>query len=428
MRRLFYFLGVLIVTVFLALVARQDPGYVLITRGAWSAETTLSLFVIMAAIGFGLLYVLARLAARGWALPPQLVRWRHARRALRARRASRRGLVELAEGHWADAERILSRHAAASDLALVNYLGAARAAQEQNAPARRDHYLALALRSVPEANLAVELTQAELQLSHGQLEQALATLMHLRSIAPKHTYVLLLLMRLFQKLSSWGDLAELIPELRKRRVVSKEEAEQLELTAHTHLLEIAGNSGNTERLHEAWNRVPRDLKHQPELVGTYAIRLIALEQHQQAEQLLRDAINREWNERLAYLYGFARSPEAEQQLRVGEAWLRSREHNATLLLTVGRISLNQRLWGKARAYLEASLANRESDPEAHQLLAELLTQLGETDLAAKHYKAGLLAAAREMTAQRVGAAVDAGTLLSVPKLHRRPALPRSATS
>jgi len=428
MRRLFYLLAVLIAAVFLALVARQDPGYVLITRGNWSAETTLSLFVIIALISFGLLYTLVRLALRGWALPPQLARWQRRRRAQRARRAASRGLVELAEGHWAAAERILSRNAADSDLALVNYLGAARAAQEQNEPARRDHYLALALRSVPKANLAVELTQAELQLNHGQLEHALATLMHLRSIAPKHTYVLLLLMRLFQKLSSWGDLAALVPELRKRHVVSKDEADQLELTAHRHLLEIAGNSGNAERLEEAWGRVPKELKQHPDLVSAYAVRLIMLEQHERAEQLLREAVSRDWNERLAYLYGFANSRDAEQQLRIAEAWLRAREQNATLLLTVGRISLRQRLWGKARAYLEACLAHRAADPEVHELLAELLTQLGEHELAAGHYKAGLVAAARDVTAQRLGTALGGHTLFKVPKLHRRPALPRSAAS
>mgnify|MGYP000727120986 CR=1 FL=1 len=47
------------------------------------------------------------------------------------------------------------------------------------------------------------MTQAELQLADQQLEQALATLKHLRSVAPKHTYVLRLLRRLYEQLGDY---------------------------------------------------------------------------------------------------------------------------------------------------------------------------------------------------------------------------------
>ena len=71
---------------------------------------------------------------------------------------------------------------------------------------------------MPSADVAVSLTQAELQLADHQLEQALATLKHLRSVAPKHTYVLRLLRRLYEQLGDWEHLRELLPELRRRKV------------------------------------------------------------------------------------------------------------------------------------------------------------------------------------------------------------------
>ena len=83
---------------------------------------------------------------------------------------------------------------------------------------RRDAYIRLAHENMPSADVAVSLTQAELQLADHQLEQALATLRHLRSVAPKHTYVLRLLRRLYEQLGDWEHLRELIPELRRRKV------------------------------------------------------------------------------------------------------------------------------------------------------------------------------------------------------------------
>jgi len=46
------------------------------------------------------------------------------------------------------------------------------------------------------------------------------------------------------------------------------------------------------------------------------------------------------------------------------------------------------LWGKARSYLETSLAE-DPDPEAYELYGRLLTRLGEGDNAALAYRSGL---------------------------------------
>ena len=46
------------------------------------------------------------------------------------------------------------------------------------------------------------------------------------------------------------------------------------------------------------------------------------------------------------------------------------------------------LWGKARSYLESSLALRPS-PEAFQLFGQLLEYLGEVDNASDAYRSGL---------------------------------------
>lgn len=389
MKWLFTAFLILLAAVLLGLLAYQDPGYVLISRGQTTLEMSLSLFASIVVIGFLLLYFLIRTLVRGWHVPGRLRRWRQLRRRRKARHSSNRGLIELAEGNWRRAERALINHAKDSDTPLLNYLSAARAAQKQHAHERRDHYLSLAHNSAPGADIAVELTQAELQLAHGQLEQALASLMHLQSLAPRHPHVLYLLAQLYEQLHSWGDLRALLPKLDKYHVLDETEHDRLSKTVYHNLLQVNGHKA--ENLNSIWQQIPRNLRHDRGLVEEYASHLIALQQHDTAETILREAIKREYNSELVRLYGLVQSTTADRQLQQAEHWLKGREHNANLLLTLGRLAMRRELWGKARSYLEASLGNHET-PETYRELGQLLDQLNETELAAECYRKGLLLA------------------------------------
>jgi HemY protein len=59
-----------------------------------------------------------------------------------------------------------------------------------------------------------------------------------------------------------------------------------------------------------------------------------------------------------------------------------------LLLTLGRLCLQNRLWGKARDYLESSLRLQRS-PETCAELARLLAQLGDTERSNLLFQEGL---------------------------------------
>ena len=391
MRLLFGFLLVLLVGVVAGLLAYQDPGYVLIGRGNLTIETTLSLFIVLLLAAFVAAYLLVRLAVRTWQAPARLRQWRAERRRRRARRSLRQGLIELAEGHWRKAERILIRHADDSSTPLLNYLSAARAAQKQDAPERRDHYLAKALEAMPGADVAVELTQAELQLAHGQLEQALATLEHLRSMVPTHTHVLLLLAQVHERLQSWDELRDLLPLLRKHKVLDDKALHELSVRTWRALLARAAKQGDSAALQAFWKQVPRELRNDRDLLTDYIRALMRLDAHDSAEQLLRDALRQHWDPEWIRLYGEVRASHPERQLAVAEEWLKGHENNALLLLTLGRICLRNQLWGKARAYLEASIGSQPT-AEAWRELGLLLERLDEPEAAAHAFKAGLLLA------------------------------------
>jgi HemY protein len=387
MKWLIYAFVILLAAVLLGLLAYQDPGYVLIGRGKTTLEMSLSLFSTVIVLGFIALYLILRMVFRGWHMPSQIRRWRQIRRARKARQSSNRGLIELAEGNWRRAERALLKNVKDSETPLLNYLSAARAAQKQHAHERRDHYLAQAHSSTPDADMAVELTQAELQLAHGQLEQSLATLVHLQSLTPRHPHVLFLLMQLYEKLQSWGDLKDLLPSLEKNHILNDEEFARLSKKVFLNLLQL--NQHKASNLENIWQQLPRSLRHDPDLVAEYAANLITLNQHDTAESVLRDAIKKEWNLQLVRLYGLVASSQPDRQLQHAENWLKGRENNAILLLTLGRLAKHCELWGKARSYLEASLGSQEQ-AGTYRELGQLLEKMDESDLAADCYRKGLL--------------------------------------
>jgi len=79
---------------------------------------------------------------------------------------------------------------------------------------------------------------------------------------------------------------------------------------------------------------------------------------------------------------------AGSHLKQAESWLTSRPEDPVLLLAAGRACIRNELWGKARSYLESSIAIRPT-PEAYHELGNLMLQLDERDAATSAFAKGL---------------------------------------
>lgn len=395
---LFYSLIFLILAVYIALVAREDPGYALLSHGDWSIEGTLVLLVtLLTALISGVL-ILVLLLIKTIKLPGRLGSWNQNRKTVKAIKSCNQGYIELAEGNWREAEKYLRKSANSSGMPILNYLAAARAAQEEGAQRRRDNYLLQAHKSDPDADIAIGLTQAELQIKDGQAEQALATLMHLRSVAPRHKQVLKMLFGVYQQLNSWQDLEKLLPELRKSQVFEHHVLSDFEQSLTKQLMRQALDERNISELKSIWSRLPKSIQNEPGVIHFYCQLLLQVGEEQLAVDIIKDGIKRHWYAPLILLYGQVKENDVVKQLETAESWLSDNGRSAELLLTLGRLSLFNQLWGKARDYLIESI---EVSPttDAYQALGELYEdQLNDSMKAMSCYREGLLLSAqcREM--------------------------------
>lgn len=367
------------------MMVMSDPGYVLITLKPWSIELSLALFIALLAALFVVLYFVIRTLVRTWQTPRNLNNWRTGRAHNKARKLQTNGIMRVIEGDWQQAERQLLRYLDKTDTPALNYLGAAHAAQGRGDHDKRDEYLAQAVNCDPGQAIAIGLTQATLQYRSGQYEQASATLAQLRSRAPKNKRVLGLSLKVLEQTEDWASLQQIIAPARKQKAAPELEIDRLQQMANRKLLTHAAEGGE---LHQLWRSLSRSQRDNPELLATYAERLMQQGMYLQAEELLRKAIKHRWDSKLVRLYGHVRAPDSAAQLKHAEQWALDHKDNPELMLSLAQISLNNELWGKARSYLEACIACGGT-VEAYRELGHLLEQLDEKENALDLYRRGI---------------------------------------
>jgi HemY protein len=390
-----FILKLLLVLLFLALVGlgavllvRDDPGFVLLRYRDYTVETTLAFALVALIVIVVAFYYCVRLLRGVWRLPRSMRRLSQGRRFSKARNQLNQGLIDLAEGRFEQAENHLVRLVDSSDSPLVHYLAAARAAQLQGKHDARDSYLKAAHEARPDAELAIGVTQVELQLAHHQTEQALATLMHLHGIAPRHNYVTILLARAYYELQDWQALVEILPDMRRKKLVKEAKLVEMEVAGYCGILELAASSQSS--FDNAWSKIPKALQADARMIHLY-LDLMAEQgwQSSKAEQLVLKSLDKQWDDGLIEVYGRFHAKDANAQLARVEKWLDEFGHNENLLLALGRIAMRARLWGKAQGYLEASIGAKAT-PAACLALAELFEQqLQQRDKAAEYYQRGL---------------------------------------
>ena len=279
----------------------------------------------------------------------------------KSRLALSQGLIEYAEGRFQQAEKILLQQVKYSDNRLLVYLSAARAAQQLGAHDRRDEYLRQAHIASPDADIAIGLTKAELQLAHNQNEQALATLTQLNKLSANHTYILTLLANTYKHLQDWDNLNKILPQLKKHSLFSAESFLSFEIMVCNGQLSNLAKSTNVEHngsldLLALWKNTAPHLKELPEVVEHYAKQLIRINAAGEAENVLRLYLNKNWQESSVNLYSELDVMVDNKSLEMAESWLKDHQQNAHLLLALGKMCATHSLWGKAKNYLEASIA------------------------------------------------------------------------
>ena len=394
MKRLYVIVFLLIAAAAcVGLAISEDAGYVLVAYKNFRYESSLwaslAVLVILWLVIWGIKLLVELFSVSTGLVNP----WSRRNRSRRIQLAIEQGQMDLAEGRWASAQKHLTRAAEAERQPLLFYLGAARAANELGRYEESDSLLERALERQPQAELAIALNHAQLQVDRADTEGALNTLQTMHERHPHNVQVLRQLQRLHQQRGDWSALIRLLPELRKDKVLPAQELAELERRAWGQNLGLAaqrdtGGEAGLQSLTLAWQQLTSAQRQEPTLVLAYAEQLRRLGAQSEAEEVVRGALKRTYDSHLVRLYGLLRGSDPVKQLQTAEGWLKAHPADASLLLTLGRLCLQNSLWGKARDYFESSL-KLERNPETCAELARLLAQLGDTARSNQLFQEGL---------------------------------------
>lgn len=377
-------------------IKQQGSGFVLIQYQEFSIETSVFVFSGLIIVLFVMVYALLRSVLNLIKIPNFINRSYVNYQNKKSTVGLVSGLMEFTEGRFKKAENIFIKQASSNENSFLNYLLAARAAQLLHADDRRDAYLKQAHEINPSADIAIGLTQAELQLSHQQNEMALATLNQLITAHPKHDYVMRLMSRAYLQLEDWSHLCPLLKDLKQSKALPEETLLKTEIIAYSGYLQQAGQQKDSAKLDTIWAGMPKYLKKRSKVISLYATQLIKNDELQSAEKILRDSLNKNWDDDLITLYSsFISDIQAENNetyfnplLDNCEKWLRTNPHNGTLLLIAGKISSALQLWGKARSFFDSSLSSQPL-ADTYLQIALLLEKTNESSEAQKYYQQGL---------------------------------------
>ena len=397
MKALLWIVAAIAVAVGLVAAAvRTGAGYVQIVLPPYRMELSLVLALLVLAAVFAAVYLGARLVGAMVGMPRQVRAYRDARRGVKASAALRDALHAFFAGRYARAE-----NAAADALQLGEQPGlatiiAARAAHALRAPERRDGYLAgytEVTEDAPPADRALlkAITEADLLLKDHRAAEALTVL---QALPQKHTAGLRLELRALQLTQEWEQSLAVIDQLEKRQVYDAAQATGLRRAALAEHLKRSAT--DLPALDEAWRKTPDARQCDARVAAAAARRYIALHSGARAAEIIERSLEQSWDSDLAALY-----PDCDAgtpQIERAERWLAAHPADAPLLLALGRLCAREKLWGKARNYLDASLSV-EASYQPHLAYLALHEALGEVDGAQRHMRAALeLALARLLQA------------------------------
>jgi HemY protein len=351
----------------------QDSGYAILSRGNTSVEMSLWLLTSAWFISLVIALIALDIVLHFLEIGKWWDRWRGARRQKTSNKAFQEGSIALAEGDYKKAERQLFNAARHSAYPFPAWTAAAKAAAENHAFDRVEQYFLLA--EEKSNRLTVGLARSRLLISYGRLEQANIYLTRLYEQHPKNTTVIERYLTVLARLKKWDTLVNLLPNLPKPASENHDAFwEAIHLSCPVVFKGLIHQGGRIDRVHtqkklqDFWKSLPRFLQKDSEMIVVYADALAHTGSDNDAEIILAEQIDRQWNNRAVEAYGRVRSLHPDKALAKAQHWKAQHPHNPMLLLTLGRLSLQNRQWPEARDYFEAALAlHHHPDTQAELL-------------------------------------------------------------
>lgn len=372
-RSLLILLVVVVLAGYLGTLIAGDPGYVLVAYGDYSMQTSLWVMFGLVLVFSLTAYLILRVTGIVRKAPESYRGWRGHRETQRASDLTIKGLRLMAEGEYQRARKYLDSGAQNNEAKAINYLTAARAADDMGDAEARESYLRLAEETDSSLGRAANVVAAELALDRGEADTALDLLKD----AGSNPHIVQLKVRALQGSSSWQEMLATAGEIRKS---DSELGQAMEREGAR--LGLGAASLDDQARHILFKGLSTELKKDPEFIAIY---VESLSDRDVVEPLLRTALRKSLDPELVRLYGEMGESTLKVRLKTAEGWQKANSTNAAVQYCLGRIYEQGNEPSLARECYSRSV-DLGGPPEAGVRLAELLAGDGQFERSVEVYR------------------------------------------
>ena len=170
-----------------------------------------------------------------------------------------------------------------------------------------------------------------MQISANQWEEAVATLKYLYKKSSKHPLIIELLTRVYISQKDWQPLNELLPKIRKQKILSLTEIEKIEENIFLEQInEAAKSDAPSKSLTKTWEKLPKAWRQDNKLLCLLIDKQTELNNEESTAPLIEQALKKQWEPTLVTRYGTIRSENPKKQLNTAEKWLRDHPNDPVL--------------------------------------------------------------------------------------------------
>jgi HemY protein len=340
---------VFLIAISIAYLIHEDSGYILIRYGHWEIETSVWLALAIILALYFLVHFLLRLHHHTTTLPDKFSKWQRDKTENQTKRLTIDGLLALAASEWKRAENLFHQAAKKYHNSPLALMGCGLAAHFQNHMNIRDGYFKKALLEYPDAERPITILLARLQLQNHEWNSGLATIKN--ALETSHSPALFSLAGQAALASKdWPLLQQLLPLLKKQKVLSANEIKNIET----------------------------------EIVKQHVAALKMEGRDDEAAEIIEATLKQYWSADLIVLYSLLQNASAKK-LAFAESLLKKHKDSPELYLCLGRLALREKFLGKAKHYFETGM--QIGTPEMfYRDMALVYEALGEKETALKFYR------------------------------------------
>lgn len=374
--------------VFLGPRLADSQGFVHIATEGYIIETSLTTAIIIAFISFVVLHVLINIINSSISLPQSTARWFGHRKVKKQHNLQNEAFQAYEEGAYTRALALIKKSGSRNELpANCLFLGAKCAFKLGDLESCRN-FLDQAEQNPECSQRACKILRAKLNLKIGNYNAAIENLDEVKQDNYTQAVTTKLLYECYQLAGNDEKVAELLPTLKKLKLIDEKEAGEVFLKSNLSKIE---NAKSVDELQSLISTLDKHERHDSAVMSPIICKLIKLGDTNQAGkyalEILRHNVNPEFLESIGRWSGAVPSvlEELSKQAQGNEI---GSQTNVPLLKALANMEMKSDKLAEAKEHLKQAL-DVTKDRDLYVLAAELNERLDRYDEATKFFALAL---------------------------------------